>query len=127
MYKVLMCGDRRWWARGPILMELKRLIKKHGKEKLIIIAGGAAGADIMCEITAKELSIHVARVDALWSTRYKSAGPQRNAAMLALGPDEVVAFHDNIRSSSGTKDMVRRAKLAGVPTRVVTAPKRRKA
>jgi len=40
----------------------------------------------------------------------RRAGPERNAAMLGLGPDLVVAFP----GGSGTAGMVRLAKAAGV-------------
>jgi beta-phosphoglucomutase-like phosphatase (HAD superfamily) len=74
----------------------------------------------MCRYEAQERSVHVAEIKALWSTRRKGAGPQRNAAMLALEPDEVIAFHEDIAASRGTADMVRRARKAGIKVRVVS-------
>lgn len=112
IYKVLMCGDRNWWDQGPILRELEWLVEVHGKNELLIIHGGAPGADTLAGILASTMSVHVARVDALWATRYKSAGPQRNATMLALEPHKVIAFHEDISKSKGTADMVKRARKA---------------
>jgi hypothetical protein len=34
-------------------------------------------------------------------------------------PDIVLAFHANISQSKGTKDMVERAKKAGIPSRTI--------
>ena len=53
---------------------------------------------------------------AQWDKYGKSAGVIRNQQMLDEGkPDTVVYFHDNIERSKGTKDMVSRAKKAGLP------------
>lgn len=46
----------------------------------------------------------------------KAAGPIRNQHMLdGYHPDMVVFFHHDLSSSKGTKDMVERARKAGVP------------
>jgi hypothetical protein len=117
MFKVIVCGDRRWDQPEPIRAALKRLIKKHGE--ILVIEGGAPGADRLAQKIAHELNQHVAEVPALWHTRFRSAGPQRNEAMLALDPDAVLAFHKFIENSKGTADMVRRARKQGVPTKVL--------
>jgi len=39
--------------------------------------------------------------------------------MLGLQPDELIAFHIDIKNSKGTKDMVKQAEKLGIPTRVV--------
>lgn len=39
--------------------------------------------------------------------------------MLKLGADLVLAFHDDLESSSGTKDMLTIARKAGVPVEVI--------
>jgi hypothetical protein len=119
MYKVLVCGDRNWVNPIPIERELRKLIRRHGANNLIIIEGKAPGADQLAGFWARSLNIHVVEVQALWDTRYRSAGPQRNDVMLALGPDEVVAFHQHLPKSKGTKDMVKKSRNAGVKTRVV--------
>lgn len=50
-----------------------------------------------------------------WNRYGRAAGPIRNRQMLTEGkPDLVVAFHDDIESSKGTKDMVTIAEKAGV-------------
>lgn len=119
MFKVLICGDRNWGDINPIKELIKRLAKKHGVNGLLVIHGKAPGADTMAGVAAKEASVHVAEVPALWDTRYRAAGPQRNQAMLALDPDLVVAFHPDLKSSKGTKDMVKRSRKAGVEVKVV--------
>ena len=110
----LFCGSRTWGKPGPILRKLQALKRKHGN-KLIIIQGGAPGADLLSCYWAHELDIHVAQVDALWNTRHKAAGPQRNTAMLALRPAEVCAYHPDLPKSSGTKDCIKQALKLEIP------------
>lgn len=51
-----------------------------------------------------------------WARYGRGAGPRRNQAMLDIGqPDLVVAFHNNLEASKGTKDMLTRAMGAGIP------------
>jgi hypothetical protein len=51
-----------------------------------------------------------------WKKHGRAAGPMRNQQMLDEGkPDLVIAFP----GGSGTADMVRRAKAAGVPVETV--------
>ena len=78
-----------------------------------IIHGGASGADNLAGEAAKELGFEVEVYPADWKTYGKSAGPIRNRQMINQRPDLVWAFHDNLRDSKGTKDMVRVARQLG--------------
>jgi hypothetical protein len=50
-----------------------------------------------------------------WKKYGNAAGPIRNARMLNEGvPDVVIAFHENIHKSKGTKNMMDQACLHGV-------------
>jgi hypothetical protein len=40
--------------------------------------------------------------------------------MLDMKPDLVLAFHDDLRKSSGTRNMVEIARKAGIETRIIT-------
>jgi YspA, cpYpsA-related SLOG family len=120
IYIALICGDRNWGDSVPITREIKRLIKEHGTQKLLILEGGAPGADTLAKIVAHDLNVHVAEVSALWPTRHRAAGPSRNEMMLAIEPDEVIAYHPDIKKSRGTKHMVNIARKAGIPTKVVS-------
>ena len=86
----------------------------------VIIHGGCRGADLLAADVAKELSIPTEEYPADWNTHGRSAGPKRNQQMLDKGkPTFVLAFHDDIDESKGTKDMVLRAKKAHLPFKVV--------
>jgi len=82
----------------------------------IAITGGATGVDDCVYSWCHGHGIHVAVVKALWWKHGRAAGPRRNAVMLDLRPDEVIAFPR--KDSKGTLDMIRKAKAKGVPVRV---------
>ena len=124
IYLALFCGDRDWTERAPILSRirtLKRTCARDGYE-LVIVEGEAPGADLISRVTAEEENVHVARVAALWNTRHQSAGPQRNRIMLALEPDEVCAYHRNIKKSRGTKDCITQALKLDIPVNLNNKP-----
>jgi hypothetical protein len=47
------------------------------------------------------------------------AGPKRNQEMVQAGADLCVALHRSIEASKGTKDCVRQAMAAGIPTYLI--------
>jgi hypothetical protein len=121
LYKVLMFGDRDWSNVRAIQRELQKLIDKHGTQRLLIIEGECTkgGADVIARVEAERANVHVARVHALWSTRYNGAGPQRNTIMRLLEPDEGIGFHPDITKSKGTKNMAKQLEAAGIPYRIL--------
>ncbi|HWC39007.1 MAG TPA: SLOG family protein [Acidimicrobiales bacterium] len=122
--RVLICGDRDWTDPGPIdtlLMNLVYEIATNGGGPLVVIQGGARGADAIARERCEYHDIRCEQYDADWTTYGPAAGPIRNERMLKEGrPDVLYAFHDDIEKSRGTKDMVNRARRAGVRCRIVT-------
>lgn len=119
--RVLVCGDRYWKSRASIARALKELIKEHGltAESMVIIEGECIGADIIAKEIALKNDIQVLPFPADFNGLGKKAGPIRNQRMLDEGkPDIVLAFHSNIEQSRGTKDMIARAKKAGLEVRL---------
>lgn len=121
LHIVLFTGDRNWMKEyAPVVRrEIFALTKKHGTKNLLIIEGGAPGIDSMVKLCAHKANVHVAEVEALWETRHRSAGGQRNVIMAALKPDEVIGIHRDITQSRGTADMLRIAKNLGIPHKLV--------
>lgn len=116
MKRLLICGDRHWRHRGLI-----RRVLLHAKPD-VVIEGEAPGADTLAREIAERLGIPVEKYPAHWTTQGKSAGMRRNQRMLDEGkPTEVIAFHDHIHHSRGTRDMCRRALDAGLKVTVVTS------
>lgn len=118
MHKVLITGSRDWSPRELIAFDLRRLLEVHGPTKLLVIHGGAKGVDITAGLVAQHLGIHTARVDALWDSYHKAAGPIRNGVMLALDPDEALAYPRDLETSKGTANMIKLLSKAGVPTKI---------
>lgn len=86
-------------------------------EPNLIIHGGATGADEMANLYAGRRGIQRIIFPANWSIG-KKAGPIRNQLMLDVGkPNLVVAFP----GGTGTADMVRRSRKAGVEVIEISA------
>jgi hypothetical protein len=117
MYRVLITGDRHWDDYKAIRRILKALLKRHGL-KLFVIEGGARGADRLAGEACRNLGIPFAEVPALWDFHGRAAGPIRNASMLNLDPDLVIAFHADLAHSKGTRNMVEQARKRGVPCKL---------
>jgi len=117
--KLLICGDRNWTDGDFIYNALKHL----GSDAVeLVIEGEARGADALARHAAERLGIPVKGVKAQWTIFGRAAGPIRNRSMLALSPDLVWAFHDDITHSKGTRDMVLAARKAGIEVVVFTHP-----
>ncbi len=116
MYKVLICGSRFYTDYGRVLHYIRRLKATSVHGDIVIIAGGAKGADTLAVKAAKACGLSFREYPAQWKKYGKKAGPIRNQTMLDMeNPHLVVAFHENIDGSKGTKDMVSRARKSGVP------------
>jgi hypothetical protein len=111
LFKVLVCGGRKYFDRARVRDVMLAIASEHADENTVLfIHGDAPGADTLCKLVATENGYHAAAVPALWRTFDKAAGAIRNGVMLALGPDLVVAFP----GGRGTADMVKQARNAGV-------------
>lgn len=110
--RVLICGSRDWTDVAAIRAALCHVMAENHVE--LVIDGAARGADSLGHETAVKWNIPTARFPANWQQYGKAAGPIRNQQMLDEGkPDLVLAFYDPA-TSRGTKDMVQRARKAGV-------------
>jgi len=115
---ILCCGDRNWKAGYAIIA---RLSEYRGQD-VTIIHGNAQGADRMAAKIAVDMGLSVKSFQAEWEKYGRAAGPIRNRRMLVEGkPDLVIAFHDDIRNSKGTKNMVEQAKKRKIPTEVISS------
>ena len=110
--RVLVCGGRDY-DNGPLLFhELDELRKVCGY--LVIIQGGAKGADQFARQWAWRNRSECITEAADWEAHGKAAGPIRNQAMIDKHkPLLVMAFP----GGRGTADMVARARKAGIEVR----------
>jgi hypothetical protein len=106
--RVLVCGDHNWLDRETLFARLDEL---HARTPFsCVIEGEARGADSLARIWAEERKVPVEKFPARWS-RYG------RALMLEDGkPELVVAFHKNIDTSKGTRDMLKISADAGIKT-----------
>ena len=116
---VIVCGDRNWKRMDIIERELRKL-----PLDTVIIHGAARGADTLGKFAAERIGLKVINegkgFPADWKRYGKGAGPIRNQQMIDEGkPDMVLAFHDNINESKGTKDMVERARGIGIKVIII--------
>lgn len=126
---VLVCGDRLWSDPRPIHARLDALWSQH--PVMNVVEGDAKGADRMAgrgwAAPRRAQGVGWVSVAAQWDRYGRAAGPYRNLQMLEyllwsqdLGHRILVlAFHDDLARSKGTRNMVELAKRAAVPGVVV--------
>ncbi len=108
--RVLVCGDRDY-TDGDLILTCLKIVKNLE----CVIEGEQRGADTLAREAAESLDVEVASFPANWKKFHRAAGPIRNAQMLKEGkPDYILAFHDDIEGSKGTKNMIGLANKAGI-------------
>ena len=109
--RILICGDRNWSDYEMIDKFISSLPKDS-----IVINGVAKGADLAGDKAAKQYGFEVLEFPADWAQFSRSAGPIRNSQILREGkPTRVVAYHNDLQNSRGTKHMVSISLKKGVP------------
>lgn len=118
---MIVCGgrdDHLTLGGQALLMGLAAL-----RGPVVVVHGDARGVDREAGAYAKWLGCEVDPRPADWRGRGSLAGPERNRAMLASGPVDVVmavkANFDWSFARGGTEHMVAIAKAAGVPAYVL--------
>jgi YspA, cpYpsA-related SLOG family len=97
-YRVLVTGSRDWGDADMLSFELgvalrEALREGHSLADVVIVHGDCpAGVDHMADRLASDFGYAVERHPADWDQYGKSAGPRRNAEMVALGANVCVAF-----------------------------------
>ena len=108
---VLICGDRNWADSQAIRAWLSKL-QDWGYDT--VIEGEARGADTIARDEAKRIGFIVKPYHAKWDTYGRAAGHIRNTEMLKQKPSMVVAFHNSIETSKGTKNCIEQARKLGI-------------
>lgn len=116
-FKIMVTGSRNHTDADLIWGTLDDIVDGFAdNKKVILIEGGAHGADKIAHdwAIARDYDVHTFPAD--WKRFDRAAGPLRNQQMVDQRPDYVAAFPLGV--SRGTWDAVRRAKSAGIPTRI---------
>lgn len=91
-----------WWRRAAY----------EGESRLVVVVGDARGLDAMVREWCELHDVNYLLGRALWNGRLrKRAGFERNAAMLMVNPDALVAFP----GGNGTAHCVGLARSSGIP------------
>ena len=114
--RILVTGGRNYSDWIKLRRVLDEQVEGFDPEEVILIHGGATGADTLARQWATTRGIHAAEVNPLWDKFGASAGPIRNRAMLMLRPDVAVAFP----GGPGTASMVKLLYADGVDVVTVT-------
>ncbi len=90
---------------------VERILEEFVPSGALLLHGGCrSGADAIADSWARNNLVHVLKCDALFKQLGPKAGPIRNAAMLSLYPNAVIAFP----GGEGTSDAVRQARARGI-------------
>ncbi len=110
---VLITGSRDWADSRMIARYVRGLYREALEDDvwLVLMHGGARGADQLVNAPANRLGIEVRVVEPDWSTG-NGAGFARNIEMLDKRPERVGAFS---LGTSGTQHTIDQAKARGIP------------
>jgi len=125
--RLIVTGDRAYSNKRFLRAVLTGLLFSIPEdEEFVLIEGMAKGADQMAGQWADENTPRVQHISfpAKWDKLGPAAGPARNIQMLKEGkPTLVVAFHDDIENSKGTKHMVDISRQTlNLPVYIVSRP-----
>lgn len=122
--RILVTGSRDWTDERAVARALDSAARPG--ELIIVVHGGARGADLLAEEHARERGWVVEEHQADWAALGNSAGCVRNQEMVDTGPDVCLAFIKPCRKagcgkpkphdSHGVSDCMKRARAANITT-----------
>ena len=118
MFKVVIAGGRDFSDYDLLKKWCDYYLEKRiqSGEQIVIISGGARGADTLGEQYATEKGFTVDKHPADWNKNGKAAGYIRNKEMVDIA-DAVIAFWDG--KSKGTSHTINLAESKGIPCKVI--------
>jgi hypothetical protein len=111
--RAIVCGGRRYCNSADRRVLVRSRLDAILPDAIIVGDDGrdySHGVDTTAYYWAIEAAVDVACCRALWKKRGNSAGPRRNSFMLTLNADTLIHFP----GGTGTADMIRQAKAAGL-------------
>lgn len=110
--RILVAGGRDFSDFDKLSITLSSVTKGIKREDIVIIQGGAKGADRLAWEWAKANQVRMEEFKANWGLHGRAAGPIRNQEMLTEGKPDIAVIAPGGR---GTADMVRRLENASIP------------
>jgi hypothetical protein len=120
-FKVIIAGSRYYDDYATLKMECDKILSRKFADpecEVIIVSGGARGADALGERYASERGLKTEVHPADWNRYGDSAGPIRNAEMAEVA-DALIAFPKSGAANRGTMNMVNTAREKGLQVRVI--------
>lgn len=115
MFRVIVAGGRDFSDYQLMKNTLDHLLSNKQHDEILVVCGGARGADLLGEKYALEKGYAIQHFLPDWEAFGKVAGFKRNVQM-AENADALVAFWDG--ESHGTKHMIETAINHGLQVRV---------
>lgn len=118
VFRVIIAGGRKFNDYQLLKAKLDYYLQHKVKDgyKIIIVSGGATGADSLGERYAIENGYPIERYIAEWNKYGLSAGPRRNKQMADIANACVIFWNG---TSKGTKNMRDLAITKGLPLKTV--------
>ena len=114
-YLYILVTGGRFFSDDRRLLETLDFLREKARQRdlvVVIVQGGAAGADKIARQWAWNNCVRCITERAKWTVYGKAAGPMRNQAMLDKYPIDVAVA---MPGGGGTANMVDRCKAAGIP------------
>jgi len=111
---IAISGSRNWTNREFIRSLLLGLKARTGE----ILVGDARGVDAITRNLCEELKIPFRVFYADWDNLGKYAGVHRNSEMLDQQPDLLIAIHEDMTKSKGTRNMIKQASERGIEVKL---------
>jgi hypothetical protein len=127
-YTVSIVGSRSFTDYNQFVRCMESIMGSYGiqwgldwdrdedRQRVLIVSGGAHGADAMAERYAFDCGFKFMSILAEWDVYGKSAGMRRNTQIVECA-DLVVAFWDG--ESRGTADSIEKAQIMGKDLKVI--------
>ena len=120
-FRVIIAGSRYYGDYEKLRSTCDWLLSKKLADpecQVIVLSGGAPGADSLGERYAHDRGLAIERHPADWNAHGRAAGPIRNEEMAATA-DALIAFPLEGQQNRGTYNMIALAKEHGLLVRVV--------
>ena len=114
--RVIIAGSRGFFDWRLLCKKVGTILKNIPQEEIVIITGGANGADKLGKKYADLMGYRHEEYLADWTAHNRKAGVIRNREM-AEEADALICFWDG--ESRGSKDMISVAEKKGLKTRVI--------
>jgi hypothetical protein len=120
-FKVIIAGSRKFCDYPKLRTSCDSILQEWLSDPhadVMVVSGGAHGADNLGELYAEERGLEIDRHPADWKRHGRSAGVIRNIEMAECA-DMLIAFPKEGEPNRGTMNMVKEARKRGLRVRII--------